>query len=188
MFHNSLKNILSSLFDGCELFCLSALVSISLHLYTHALTLSSSTIMSHCDYNNNTSANLSTQHLPLCILHSQNSPLENDSCDFSTQTFNSLRIQGAQPKPEIPYTTWPLATPSYFSPFAYCSTQVGLLAHPSTHQEQSSLRHVFCMCLPSLLCSSSDVYVTCSLFTPRSPLICVLIQGSFLDQTNKNNP
>lgn len=85
MFHNSLKNIQSSLFDGCELFCLSALVSISLHLDTHALTLSSSTVMSHCDDYNNTSANLASQHLPLCILHSWNSPLENDSCDFSTQ-------------------------------------------------------------------------------------------------------
>ena len=35
MFHNSFKNTMSSLFDGCELFCLSALVSVSLHLYTH---------------------------------------------------------------------------------------------------------------------------------------------------------
>lgn len=132
MFHNSLKNIQSSLFDGCELFCLSALVSISLHLDTHALTLSSSTVMSHCDDYNNTSANLASQHLPLCILHSWNSPL-NELCDFSTQNLQLLRIQSAQPKPGIPYTTWPLATPSYFSPFAYCSTQVGLMAsfHPS---------------------------------------------------------
>lgn len=74
------------------------------------------------------------------------------------KTFNSLKIHSAQPKPEIPYTIWPLATPPYyFSPFAYCSTQGGLLARPSTHQEQSYLRHMFRMCLPL----STTLFLTC---------------------------
>lgn len=46
----------------------------------------------------------------------------------------------------------------------------------------------FACAFPSLLPSSSDTYMTYSLFTSRSPWICVLIQESFLDQANKNNP
>lgn len=98
------------------------------------------------------------------------------------KTFNSLKIPSAQPKPEIPYTIWPLAT-HYFSPFAYCSTQGGLLARPSTHQEQSYLRHMFCMCLPlSTTLFLRHVYDLFSLYFQVSMNLCPY-SGIFLGPT-----
>ena len=184
MFHNPLKNILETLMGVSCFVSLpwSLFLSISTHTHAHSVHVSLCPIAT------------STITLQLVSLPSTcpSVPTLLEQCFrkwllwllySKPSTHSKFTVLNQSLKFLTPSGLWPLL-------LTFLLFALRLASLPILPPTKNSLPSGTCFTcgFPSLLWSPSDVYMTCSVFTSRSLLICVLIQGSFLDQPNKNNP
>lgn len=83
------------------------------------------------------------------------------------------------------FTIWPLMTP--ITLLLLLTIPLRLASLPFLHPAKNSLISGVWHVLLPLCCPHPHMRMTCSLITSRPLLICVLIQGSFFNQPNKNN-